>query len=500
MCETESTVLRPTFNRSVRIQASSDRLSADGGALLLRELLGRLGWVEWLSGRLDDPRDPDRVVHPQAELLRTLLLLAAQGWTHLEDADHLGGDPVLRCAVSSRRQDRSLQPARGLREPEALPSQPTLSRLLRTLSTEANRETLNAALLEGADRRHRLPTRGPVEEATVDLDSVPVEVHGHQPGAAYNGHYRVRCYHPLVLHWSLGDFLGARLRPGNAHTADGGLAFALPRLRWAKRRARRLWLRVDAGFPAPDFLQGVEAEGIRYVARLRTNDVLKRKAAPYLTRPPGRPPREGRTWTHELRYGAKSWERERRVVLVVLERPDIVEKDDGTVQHRLLLDHFFLLTNASEEEVPAEELLERYRGRGRAEKDFGDWQQALQTRLSSSPRPKARYRGRRLPETEPKRDSFAVNEAWLLLELLAANLLETARTLLEKADGVRLERRRFRDRWLKAAARVTLGGRRIRVHVADRHALAWKHILDALADTHPIRGSPMPRARPLPAA
>ena len=46
----------------------------------------------------------------------------------------------------------------------------------------------------------------------------------------------------------------------------------------------------DAGFPEPEFLQGVEAEGIRYVARLRTNERLKRRAEPHLTRPPGRPP------------------------------------------------------------------------------------------------------------------------------------------------------------------------------------------------------------------
>lgn len=124
-------------------------------------------------------------------------------------------------------------------------------------------------------------------------------------------------------------------------------------------------------------------------------------------------------------------------MLVVTEHPDIVENDDGTVQHRLLLDQFFLLTKAPEEEVPAEEFLERYRGRGRAEKDFGDCHQALQTRLSSSPRTRAR---------------------------------------------------------------ATLGGRRIRVHVADRHVLAWKCILDLLADTYPVRGSPTRPARPFPAA
>lgn len=499
MCDTEPTEFRPTFNRSVRGEPSSDRLSEDGGALLAREALHRTGLDRWLSERLSDPRDPDRVTHPHEELLRTLLLLPVQGWSDLEDADELRNDPVFRTVVSSRRRDRPVKPARGPREPEGLPSQPTLSRLLRALSTEKNRSVLGEALRTGADRRHGLRTWGPLREATVDLDSLPVEVHGHQPGSAYSGHRNVRCYHPLVARWSPGDYLGARLRPGNAHTADGGLAFALPLLRWAKRRARRLWLRVDAGFPEPEFLQGVEEEGIRYVARLRTNERLKRRAEPHVTRPPGRPPSEPREWFTELEYAARTWEKKRRVVLVVLERPRTEEAEDGTVQTRMFLEHFFLLTNAPQEEVPAEELLERYRGRGRAENDFGDWKTALQTRLSSSPRPKDTYRGRSLPETEPRRDSFAVNEAWLLTELVAANLMDHLRCLHARATGNRLTRERFRKKVLRASVRVVLGSRRIHVRAEDRYLRAWREIADRMALTRPTRGSPEPPARPLPA-
>jgi hypothetical protein len=51
---------------------------------------------------------------------------------------------------------------------------------------------------------------------------------------------------------------------------------------------------------------------MRYVARLKGNAVLARLAAPFLNRPPGRPPAEGRLWTYELRYRAGSWSRERR--------------------------------------------------------------------------------------------------------------------------------------------------------------------------------------------
>ncbi|RMG10346.1 MAG: hypothetical protein D6731_17655 [Planctomycetota bacterium] len=48
-------------------------------------------------------------------------------------------------------------------------------------------------------------------------------------------------------------------------------------------------------------------------------------------RPPGRPPSEPRVWTHELSYrvtsGKNPWSRDRRVVLVVLEKPG--DPDEG---------------------------------------------------------------------------------------------------------------------------------------------------------------------------
>jgi hypothetical protein len=179
------------------------------------------------------------------------------------------------------------------------------------------------------------------------------------------------------------------------------------------------------------------------------------------------------------------------VVLVVLERPG--------EQGHLFLEHFFLLTNARPEEVPAEELLERYRGRGGAEKDFGDWKSALEVRLSSTPRPNRRYRGRRIRNPGPGRDGFAANEAWLLLNLLAANLLEVGRHQYRQATGRRLTRERFRRWLLKVASRVTLGSRQVKVILGAQRARAWTALWKQLSQAFPIRGSPEACTRPLPA-
>jgi hypothetical protein len=47
-------------------------------------------------------------------------------------------------------------------------------------------------------------------------------------GVAYNGHFAKNCFHPLFCFTSEGDCLGAKLRPGNVHSADGALEFVKP--------------------------------------------------------------------------------------------------------------------------------------------------------------------------------------------------------------------------------------------------------------------------------
>lgn len=81
------TRFRAEFNRSLRIEARPERLTSEAGAVLLREVLERLGITTWLVERLDDPRDPALVTHPLAELLHTSLLLLGQGWRDQDDAD-----------------------------------------------------------------------------------------------------------------------------------------------------------------------------------------------------------------------------------------------------------------------------------------------------------------------------------------------------------------------------------------------------------------------------
>ena len=114
----------PQFNRSLRIESRADRLTGDPGAVMLREIMERSGILPWMTERLKDPRSEVDVPHDLASLIRTSVLLAAQGWRDHDDADALLHDPAFGPAACSAAgltpllMDRDLprsRPCRGSR-------------------------------------------------------------------------------------------------------------------------------------------------------------------------------------------------------------------------------------------------------------------------------------------------------------------------------------------------------------------------------------------------
>ncbi|MFQ5807900.1 MAG: IS1380 family transposase [Phycisphaerae bacterium] len=501
MGETQHTFFPLDFNRSIRIEDRPERLTADAGVLALRQIDHGLGLTDWLAARLTDPRNPDLITHPQVELLRTRLYLIAQGHRDGDDADRLGLDPAFRLAVSQRRGTVPLdEPEAGAprgqrhshtRQPHALASQPTLSRLLATLAGPHNRSVLRQSLLESAKRhlhavRKQAARRGDdsrraddsrrLRYGTLDLDSYVVAVHGHQPGATYNGHYHTVCYHPLAAQFApTGDWLDMTLREGHVHTAHEVTRFLFDLLERVEAELCQVSdVRGDAGFPEEQLLAGLEVRRKPYVFRLKTNAVLEGMIEPYRTRPPGRPPAEPRLWLYEFDYQAESWSRPRRVVGVVREVPG-----------ELFLESFFLVTSWTVEQKDAAALLEHYRQRGTFESHLGEFKDAFDPALSSSPRVKSHYRGRSPRKRYDSRDAFACNEALLILHALAFNLANLGREGLQRSTGQGWTIRSFREHVLKAPARVLLHARRAVVVINDIAAYYWQCLGRFLATLAP---------------
>jgi hypothetical protein len=347
-----------------------------------------------------------------------------------------------------------------------------LSRALHRLGSDDNRAVLASVLRERAIAVRAKKARQ--RFCVVDVDSLPVEVHGHQKGSAYNGHYRIQMFHPLLATLGDdGDFVGVKLRPGNVHTADGVAEFLAPILDDINQAdiADDVLLRVDAGFPCQDFFDLADHHRAKFVARIKNNSRLDEMAQPFLKRPVGRPPAEPRTFTHELTYKAGTWNKELRVVLAVQEPPE----------GELFFHHFWLVTNVGDKELDAAALVALYRQRGTAESRFGDFMSTLQPHLSSTVRINIEKPGARQPKQFTMvKDPEAANEARLLLFALTANLMRALKRVVAPIDDATRGLRRLVDRVLRCAARVIVHARGIRFLVEGALGATWPTLVEAI--------------------
>ncbi|AJY52192.1 IS1380 family transposase [Halomonas sp. KO116] len=443
----------PSCNSSVRVELSGQRTTSDSGALLLREALDNSGVIEALEDNLVDLRNPLRVRHSLASQLRTLVLQRAMGWIDLSDTDSLRRDRLWQLACSDARGTTPLAQDR--------PSQATLSRLLTCLGRNDNIDAVHEGLLRLVLWRLTSLKNGErPRQLTLDIDGLPIEVHGHQGGSAYHGLYGARIYSPLVASLAeTGDMVGGLLREGNAGPAENADTW-IPHLvkRLNESTGAQVRVRIDAGFTDNDTLEALEDRGIEYLGRLRSHTGLQKLAAPLLKRPPGRPPEQPREWCHDLAYQAGSWPAPRRVVLVVQERPD-----------DLLLHAFFLVTNLGKFDWPPEKILALYRKRGSAEAHMGEVKSALDVHLSSTDR-----------GASTVQDVMARNEVSLLLSLYAYQVLHGLRCLLERQTRQGWSLSRMREQVLKVAATLRLHARRITVHLGAAADKWWPTLLKGL--------------------
>src|SRR5215217_837937 len=100
---TEATEILPSLpavrGKPVHVAFDGGRLTSDAGILLLAAIEQRLKTAERLAACIEDPRDPERVRHELAEMIRYRALLIAAGYPDGNDCDALRSDPAFKMAV-----------------------------------------------------------------------------------------------------------------------------------------------------------------------------------------------------------------------------------------------------------------------------------------------------------------------------------------------------------------------------------------------------------------
>lgn len=449
---------RFTFNKAIRPIESKASITSDAGALIVREIIHRLG-IDAMIDQFDDPRHADHVRYSLLELIVHRVAMLAQGYSAQDDADKLAHDPAFRVAGWDRSGVQCVN--------ERLASQPTLSRLLDILKTDSNFERFcdiaAAAFLEhlALDIND-----GKGCSATIDVDGFPIETHGDQDMSAYNGYHQQTEFYPFIAMLSVdGDFetgasdgvIGAMLRPGNTSASEAAPTFIdevgdrvnarFPRM--------RLDYRLDAGLLDGNVINHIVKRGELFLGRVRSNPVLERMAVGYVRRKPGPQPDYVREYVYELgKYQSNTWERAHRIVLVVIDDcPKDEELDFGPR-------YFFLATNHNENSIPAAELLAHYRRRGTFEDRIGEFNSAINLNLSHT--------------------EFRKNEVLLQFGMFALNILNVIRSELESDVGG-LNLVRVQNRVMKAGAWIANRGRQLTVLLAATAMGWWELLMERLS-------------------
>ena len=303
--------LSPVAGKPVHVAFDGGRLTSDAGVLLLAELERRLGLAERLARCIEDPRAPERVRHGLAEMIRFRALMIAAGYADANDCDALRHDPAFKMAVG--------------RLPETgaeLCSQPTMCRL-ENLPTKTALLRMMAAMIDlFCDSFEQVPRR-----ILLDVDDTLDRVHGHQQLSLFHAHYDSRCFLPIhVYEATTGKPVAVILRPGK--TPDGAEVALV--LRHVVRAIRRRWPRVeivirgDGHYARPEAMEWLERHRVAYVFGLGGNRILLDRVADLVEDVAVRRAETGEAKVRrfrELRYGARSWKVERRVIARVEATP-----------------------------------------------------------------------------------------------------------------------------------------------------------------------------------
>jgi hypothetical protein len=401
--------------------------------VLLKAADRRLGLINALAACVADARQPGKVVHGLEELIAQRVYGIACGYADANDGARLGDDPIHKLLLGR-------DPITG----DPLASQPTLSRF-ENAPSRGELVEMSEGLFETVLERHARRLRGKLRRITVDLDVTDDPTHGAQQLAFFNGHYGHWCYLPMVAFLTFNGereqyLCAAVLRAGNAPTQRGTLPLLTRILRRLQERfpGVRILVRLDGGYAEPNLFEFLDEVDVDYVVGMAKNAVLERHAALAMIEARCLAADRGET-AHlytECRYAAKTWERERRVVIKaeVTVHPGRDPKDNPR----------FVVTNLKR--CPRR-LYERvYCARGEIENRLKELHHGLQIDRTSCSR-------------------FLANQLRVLLTAAAYVLLQELRLKAAHTGWARAQVSTLREQVLKLGVQVAVSVRRLVLHL-----------------------------------
>jgi len=292
-------VLKAQKGRKVEISFDGGDITSDGGVLLLQKADERIGLLNQVAARIQDPRRQASCEHSVLHLLRQRVYGIALGYEDLNDHDTLRNDLAIQTAVGADK---------------TLGSHSTLSRL----EHWADRD-MALQIHEVMFNNFVSSFKEPPSKLILDFDATDDVTHGNQEGAYYHGYYGSYCFLPLYV--TCGDkMLVSYLRRSSQDQAKHAWAiFSL-----LVKKLKKVWPKVsivfrgDGGFCRHKMLSWCERqENVFYVVGIAKNKRILKQAEPWISQAAMHfdHTQEKQRVFGEITYKANSWDRPRFVIV-----------------------------------------------------------------------------------------------------------------------------------------------------------------------------------------
>ena len=299
--------LSPVCKKPIEMSFSAEKISSDGGLLLLREIEAQNGILQSITSCIQEDRHSGYVKHSIPSMLTQRVFQIAAGYEDANDCDTLRDDMVLKICSD-------VLPESG----NSLSSQPTMSRFENSLS----RRELYKIAVAFVDNFIQSYSQEP-SVIILDPDDTNSNTFGTQQLALFNDYYGEYCYMPLhIYEGQSGKLIATILKPGRrSKTAD---VFSI--LHRIITHLRKVWkntiiiVRGDGHFCSKELMAWATGQDkVHFLTGLTGNKLLNDLAritinsAEKQFKSTGKPVKR----YHSFDYAAGSWSGPQRVIVKV---------------------------------------------------------------------------------------------------------------------------------------------------------------------------------------
>lgn len=244
-------------NKAISIDFNAEKISSDGGMVLLEKLEKKHEIIKYFSKLIEDKRHSSYVKHTKYNILKQRILLLMQGYQDANDIKLLKEDPILLEILEGQTS-----------------SQSTVSRF------ETNVDKVQIFNLMNAWIDRYVENIGSRNEIIIDIDGTDAETFGNQQLSLFNGFYGHTMYNELFFHdGQTGEIILPVLRPGNAHSNWWYVSILKRIVNKIKNRHPKIdiVIRADSGFSTPKFYEFAKQANLKYTIAIASNNILKKK-------------------------------------------------------------------------------------------------------------------------------------------------------------------------------------------------------------------------------